>query len=311
MGKWYWIPLISLILSVGLFILFPFIGLGSLLVLFLGVIVEGVREYRASKKEEKTEKSEKEIKEKLKEIKSDSKRDKIEERIVLKVKESLKNKKISIQSIINKLQNPIYSILIQKYFEAESQDKSKQKIYNNIINLGFKGTKGGVYILPPKNCPNINENFSIEEWTKKNVLKGVSKGYKYIINFVVLIDIRKAWSNRILSEKSQTISEILSADTNLMTTLLVKLDNKATIKDVIKGAGIGFLIEKDCTEKELEVISKDNDKIIEEIGKKDILSLFATDEKTLSEVIKKYCADYGSVSKQIIENSRFWNNYLF
>jgi gas vesicle protein len=244
--------------------------------------------------------------------KIDQKLDKIKEskkyeKFLLKVKDAINKKQIEIEKVLSKLSTPLYAILIRKYNEDKTHKIEK---FLRSSESKFKIIGPGLYILPPENCPEINASFDVKKWLNEEILKTLNlpQNYKRLFSFISVIDLRKTAEERVIAKRGRTIFEVLGKDRQIMANLLSSKKIFGEVCEIIDNSDISWLIDKDCSNEELEKIQSNSDEILKKLGKSKLTDLFTLEKQEIEEELKKYCSNFGSVAEQIKENSLFWNN---
>ena len=258
----------------------------------------------------------KELIEKYKEVKDEKEKKSIEkkqlEKLLDKINETLQKENISKEDLIEKLDSPLFTILIQKYNEP------KKQIQNRLLKLGFKTFGQGIYILPPVKANFIKRGFDLKRWLQRRILKDLPKDYKYIIKFAAVVDMRKMICDKQLVIKAQTYLDILSVEDLIQPHQIVtylKSKRNISLRDVIELANISFLVEEYLVKKkDYKILKKNNDKILSEIKREmnmdevKTTELGSIDEETLSKILEKYVSEPKKIAERIKENSIFWKN---
>lgn len=211
--------------------------------------------------------------------------------------------------MLSKLSNPLYAILIRKY--NESKEHKIEKFLRSPTSK-FKLIGPGLYILPPEDCPEINNDFDVKKWFHIDISEkiGLSEDYKRIFSFISVIDLRKTTEERVIAKRGRTIFEVLGKDKQIMANILSSKKIMVEVSRIIDNSDLSWLIDKDCSDEELEKIRAGNKIILENLGKSKITELFTLEKSIIAEEVKKYCSNYESVASQIKDNSLFWNNFF-
>jgi len=258
----------------------------------------------------------KQLLEKYEEVKDEKTKESLEKqqlrKILDKINETLKKENISKEDLLEKLDSPLFTIIIQKYNEPQ------KRIQSRLLSLGFKTFGQGIYILPPVKADFIKKGFDLKKWIHKHILKGLPKDYKYIIKFAAIVDMRKMICDKQLVTKAQTYLDVLSIDDLMSPQQIInylKTKRNISLKDIIELPNIAFLVEEYLTSrKDYEMLKRNNDKILSEI-KREIkvdeiktTDLGSIDEEKLSEILKKYVSEPEKIAKRIKMNSIFWRD---
>lgn len=201
--------------------------------------------------------------------------------------------------------------------ESNSKNKDKQIIFKRLNDLEFINLGKGTYISSPSKLHLTNLNFNVKEWVGKNLLNDLPQDYKYLIKFATIIDLRNVFSERVISIRGKTLFEALQENDKFIIDLLLILKKEdITIDSVIKNSTIDLLIDDNLTKNELEKIRENSNIIMENLSTSHnnkfiyLTDLFNLDLNKTNEILKGYCTNYESVSNQIINNAKFWNNFL-
>jgi hypothetical protein len=325
-----WFAVVSLLILAAGSVLYFYVDQGAIsfitfIVGFAGLLFSVYQYYQGNKAKTDYEKAVTEYKqkyeselqksEKLEKEKSEATFEKSELRKFLdKINEMLQRENITKEELIAKLDAPLPTIIIQKYNEP------KKRIQKKLLSLGFKTFGYGIYVLPPVKADFIQVGFDLKSWIKRNVLKGLPKDYKYIINFAIVVDLRKMVCDKKIVTKARTFLDILKAEDIMKPQEVVeyiKLKKNISTKDIIELPNLLFLVEDYLIKKsDLEKLRKNNDAIFEGIMKKvscqsiKTTDLAAIGEKELTGILSEHISEPDKIAKRIIENAKFWKAYF-
>lgn len=303
-AKKNWVPAFIVIISVSIGVINPagFLGIIPAILMFV---------YNASK-DKKVEDLAKELEKEKKAADIAKAESEKTTKIITRIKETMKQKNISAQQLIEKLDKPLYSIILQKYNEPHGQ----KKIVEILSNLGFVTSGQGVYILRPINNAGINNTTNVYKWVDQNVVNKLPPDYKFIIKFAAIVDLRKVASFQRKVIHTKTVDAVLDIDDLLsIKNIIIETDKIISLKKVVEESDLGFLINSGIPENELENIKTNSQNIISALektnGKKiSLINICAVQKDQLEKALQPYCSEQTVVATNIQDNSRFWQNFF-
>lgn len=242
-----------------------------------------------------------------------------------KITINLQKEHFSKDELLRRLNKPIYCLLFHKTEEASLKDTKLKVLRDKILPaLGFKFIRGsrGVYILPPSQLPSFKDRSEIENWVEKKIIQKLPSDYRYIFDFVSLIDLRFTISVKRdkLTKKYDTLMETINAEELInFSEGLSYLQKKKnlSLKDIIEIPNLFFLLDNTSLDFSKRQIIKDkNEEIVDTIRKemknKEIMTkdLIDIDSQYLLSVLNKYATikieDIGIIK----ENAQFWEDLI-
>jgi len=242
-----------------------------------------------------------------------------------KITINLQKEHFSKEELLRRLNKPIYCLLFHKTEEASLKDNKLKVLRDKILPaLGFKFIRGsrGVYILPPSQLPSFKDRDEIEKWVEKRIIQKVPADYRYIFDFVSLIDLRFTISikNDKLTKKYDTLMETINAEELInFSEGLSYLQKKKnlSLKDIIEIPNLFFLLDNTSLDFSKRQIIKDkNEEIISiitgDLKNKDLMTkdLMGLDSQYLLTLLNNYTIIKIDDIKVIKDNVRFWEDLM-
>lgn len=236
----------------------------------------------------------------------------------------LKKEHLSKNSLLKRVDKPIYALLLFKGQEIDMNRTKAKPLRDKILpGLGFKFIKGsrGLYLLPPSRLPSFKDRPDLEHWIKNNIYSSIPKNFRYIIPYITLIDLRFTFSKKEdkLSKKYDLLLDAISSEELLTFSeglSYLQRKKKLSLQDLINIPN--FLFWSDNTSlspKEKEKLTESNDKIVELIQKDLNREVFTKDVPDLeTERLYEHMSKFVSITKEdviaIKENAKFWVDLL-
>lgn len=240
-----------------------------------------------------------------------------------KVTMEMRKEHLSKESLLRKMDKPIYGILLFKGHEHDLNGSKNKPLRDEILpNLGFNHLKGnrGTYLLPPSRLPAFSNRKELEKWITKNILDRIPKNYRYVIPFIQLIDLRFTFSKKKdkLTKKdydflldSIAAEELLNFSESLN---YLQKKKKISLKDIVETPHIHFLLDNtSINQKDKELLNKKNKEIVGQLEDKLGREIFTRDfvnmsNEDLTNILNKYIQIEEKDVKIIKQNAQFWVN---
>jgi len=307
-----WISVILIIIGL---MLFNYIGLYSLFLDILGVLSLIYSIYQGSVERGKEQRI-------IDEIKKLDKTDQLG-KTLRRVRSSLKEVGISTEDLVKEYDHPLKAMLIFKFRERISGRKSVV-LRDKIRELGFKYIQSGVYVLPPVLTPSsLETREDIGKWFKSAVVDPIGPNLEYVIPFAVLIDLRKAYSERKAPERAwgRTIFGVLGPDELFPPEYIIGTMNRKhiSLEDIIRLGDITFLAAGCLTDSELLKVQENKRELISQIqytlGTRGInLSEYKKmDSEKLASMLRRFVDDPARarhIAETIVNEAIFWDKFL-
>lgn len=236
-----------------------------------------------------------------------------------KLQTELLKENISKEELISNIHSNENAILIFKPQELDTnRSKNVKLIKERMIDLGFKPIGSGVSILPPALTPNFLRNKKdLDNWVDKNLLFDLPEDYRFILSFVMIIDLKLTTSRKKdeISWKKEIyevldVSELYSIDDTI--DYLIKKKN-LSIKDIINIPSFYFLSDNtDISLEDRNKLEKKDIIIIKNLKKRlevdelKLLDIIKIEKHILKDELEKFVKVTNKDIDKIITNAKFW-----
>jgi hypothetical protein len=223
------------------------------------------------------------------------------------LKELMKRKNISIRKIIEKFDNPLFSIFIYKFNERPRGKKNAPTPLKDLIekSLNFKVIGNSFYMLLPQNMPNIKRKFNLDKWCKDYIISKLPKNATYTLNFVALVDLRKIFCFKTVNW-GNTVFDVLTQDPTFLAKLIESLtEDKIMPKDLMKDYTVGDIITLKLSEAIIMPLKKNSIKILHNLNCDHVTELCDVPSNDLKNEFSKYInQNVQEITNNIIQNSK-------
>lgn len=234
---------------------------------------------------------------------------------------SLKRKGLSTDKLIERYDRPLNAILLSYASQKmEIKRKNGKSTYlkaesfmrERLQKFDAKWLGGTDFIIPPSKIPgNVTNKTTLKKWFETKVLKN---GYCKI-KLLALIDLKKdvVWKNYLPYKQKKPLHYTIGEKLDIQDLFTEEeIINKLALARIIRDGDIGWLASSTLSEKELEIIHR-NQTAIEKSLRNPSLRLLS-DNKQISK-ISKVLAEYNikrprEVAEAIVEEAKFWNEKL-
>jgi len=238
-----------------------------------------------------------------------------------KVTSELRKEHLSKESILTRIDKPIYALLLYKAVETNDDNRALKPLRDEILpSLGFRYVKGcrGLYVLAPSLLPLFKDRAELDDWVAKNIVAVVPKKLRYVISAISLIDLRYTVAiqkDKLTKKYDKTLLDSINSEELInFSEALSYLQRKKTLslKDVIEIPSMSFLSDKTSLKtQDREKLKDSNDAIVREIEQvvgteiqtKDFPSL---DHKMLQNILSKYVSLQKDDITIMQSNAQFW-----
>ncbi len=237
------------------------------------------------------------------------------QKLLSKINLTLERENITKQELIDKLDEKVRTIMLQKYNEP-----ARKLITDRLFEMGFKTTGQGVYILPPVKATFIKPGFNLNKWLKDEILDRLPDDHKYIIKFAMVVDFKKMVFEKKIVVRAKTILENMDAEDILEPSEVVEylqMKKNISIKDVIEVPNLAFLVEEHLVSAaNYKKLIEQNEEIINRIQREMNLPELNTtrlgnvDQEQLSTILQHYVTESDTIAERIIQNAGFWNAFF-
>jgi len=226
---------------------------------------------------------------------------------------SLKRRSIATEKLIEKYQRPLNTILISyasQYEEINGRTRKAHFIKEELARYNSKYLGGSDTLIPPTSVPkHLKTQKDLKRWFEREILKG-----RYCkVKFLVLFDLRRYafWGTYLpyiqKNPMNHTIGEVLSIEDVFTNEQIDRL----SISEIINSGDIAWLASAVISEKELDIILRNQKGIERAIGNPSLRVLSDNSMKdSLVEVLSKYIENADDVAKAIIDEARFWHGKI-
>lgn len=226
---------------------------------------------------------------------------------------SLKRRSIATEKLIGQYHKPLNAILISyssQYEDANGHTRKTHFIKDELARFNSKYLGGSDALIPPAAVPkSLKTQQDLRKWFEKEILKG-----RYCkIKFLVMFDLKKSafWGVYLpyvqKNPMNYTIGEVLKVED----VFTGKEIDRLAISEIIDSGDIAWLASTILSEKELEIILKNQKNIERSLGNPSLRIL--SDESIaprLKKVLSKYLKKTDEVTKAIIDEAKFWKEKL-
>ena len=225
---------------------------------------------------------------------------------------SLKNKSLLKENLIRKYSKPLPIILFQYGNQKINNKKEKfvteklEKEYN-VRSLG-----GSLKVIPPNKVPkNVKNGQDLRKWFE-NKIQSKYEGSTCIISVLAIVDLKNVyWKTdydynvRYYTSlgKALSIEDIFQKDE---IPKLLASENISVLDPVLSG-DIAFLCSNFLSDKELNLVYKNQEEIERKMGNLSLMELSKEENiKKISISFSKYFKNNQEISERIIKEANFW-----
>lgn len=229
---------------------------------------------------------------------------------------SLKNKSLLKENLIRKYSNPLPIILFQ-YGNQKIKNKKNKFVTEKLEKkYNVKSLGGSLKVIPPNKVPKgIKNGSDLEKWFK-NKIQSKYKESTCVISVLAIVDLKNVyWKSDYDFEVRhfKPIGKVLDLEDIFNKKEIPKLiasENVSVLEPIISG-DIAFLTSNFLSDKELNIIYKNQEEIENKLGNPSLIQLSEEEIiKRLSKVLSKYFKNFKHIANRINKEAKYWHNKL-